>query len=103
MNASEIVKSYAAENEKRFEVISQLGEKVRHLEEELHSLSSQSADKVRRLEEQVEQLNVSCFEAERKCHSMSTSFSWRLTLPLRVLRDAVATTLNKIQRRDKTG
>src|SRR5271163_4197762 len=103
MNASEIVKSYAAENEKRSEVITQLGEKVHHLEDQLHSLTSQSADKVRRLEEQVEQLNVSRFEAERLCNSMSASFSWRLTRPLRVLRDAVATKLNKVQHRDKAG
>jgi glycosyltransferase involved in cell wall biosynthesis len=125
---SEIAKSYAAENEKRSSQLRQLQEqlqsqssqsadkvrqleeqldsqssqsaaKVRQLEEQLHSQSSQSADKVRQLEQQVEHLNLTLREARRLCHSMSTSLSWRLTWPLRVLRDAGARTLNKVQRR----
>jgi ubiquinone/menaquinone biosynthesis C-methylase UbiE len=78
---------------------SQSADKVRQLEEQLDSQSSQSADKVRQLEQQVEHLNLTLRKARRLCHSMSTSLSWRLTWPLRVLRDAVSRTLNKVQRR----
>ena len=74
--------------------------KVRQLEEQLHSQSSQSAAKVRQLKQQVEHLNLTLRKARRLCHSMSTSLSWRLTWPLRVLRDAGVTTINKLQRRE---
>jgi hypothetical protein len=72
------------------------------LEEQLHSQSSQAADKVRQLEEQVEHVKLALLEARRLCHSMSSSLSWRLTWPLRVIRDAGAATLNKVQRRDNS-
>ena len=127
---SEIVKSYAAENEKRSEVITQLGDKVhqlqeqsrqlqeqnrqlqeqsrqlqeqsRQLQEQLNSESSQSADKVRQLQEQGEQLNFALREAKHLCHNMSRSLSWRLTWPLRVIRDVGARTLNKVRRRNNS-
>jgi 2-polyprenyl-3-methyl-5-hydroxy-6-metoxy-1,4-benzoquinol methylase/glycosyltransferase involved in cell wall biosynthesis len=94
---SEIIKSYAAENEKRSEVIAQLGDKVRQLEERLRSQACESAAKVRRLEEQVAHAILALDEARRLGQSMSSSLSWRLTRPLRVLRDVVGATLKKVK------
>jgi ubiquinone/menaquinone biosynthesis C-methylase UbiE/glycosyltransferase involved in cell wall biosynthesis len=79
---------------------SQSSDKIRQLEEQLHSQASQSSDKVRQLEEQVVHANLALDEARRLCRSMSSSLSWILTRPLRVLRDAVAATVKKVKRRD---
>jgi SAM-dependent methyltransferase len=99
----EIVKSCGEENEKRSVVIMQLEDKLRRLEEELRSQSAQSSEQVRRLEEQVGQLDLARIETEQLCQSISTSLSWKLTRPLRVLRDgdAITSILKKIQQRDK--
>ena len=72
---------------------------LRELSRQLDSQASQSAERVRELEERVEHLNLTLREAKRLCCSMSTSLCWRLTWPLRVLRDAGARTLNKLHRR----
>jgi glycosyltransferase involved in cell wall biosynthesis/SAM-dependent methyltransferase len=121
---SEIVKGYADENQKRSEVIAQLRESVRQLEEQLHSQLSQSADKIRQLEEQslgkvrqletqsaqsadkigqlekqVEHLNATLVEARRLYQSTRTSLSWRLTWPMRVIRDVGATIVYQARRR----
>src|SRR6266404_3488686 len=84
-----------SENEERSEAIRRLGDKVRQLEEQLRSRSSE----VRQLEMQVEKLNVAVAETRRLYHGMRTSFSWRLTWPLRVLRDAGVSSIHKIRRR----
>jgi ubiquinone/menaquinone biosynthesis C-methylase UbiE/glycosyltransferase involved in cell wall biosynthesis len=76
------------------------GKKARQLEEQLRTQSAQAADKIHLLEEQVARLNLALDEARRLCRSMNGSLSWRLTLPLRVLRDGVVATLKKVRRRD---
>lgn len=75
---------------------------VHELEARLRSQASQSAAKVSKLEKEVEHLYLTRFEAERLCRSMSTSLSWRLTRPFRVLRDgdAVAMILKKVAERN---
>jgi GT2 family glycosyltransferase/ubiquinone biosynthesis protein Coq4 len=78
----------------------QSGEKVDRLEKQLRSQAAQSGEKVRRLEEQVSQLDLTRSEAEHLCHSITTSLSWKLTSPLRVLRDGIARAFKKIKRRD---
>jgi glycosyltransferase involved in cell wall biosynthesis len=83
------------ENEERSEAIRRLGDKIRQLEEQLRSRSSE----VRQLEMQVEKLNVAVAETRRLYHGMRTSLSWRLTWPLRVLRDAGVSSIHKIRRR----
>jgi GT2 family glycosyltransferase/glycosyltransferase involved in cell wall biosynthesis len=91
----------------------QSAEEVRRLEQQLRSqvaqsaqkmrqLEEQSAQKVRRLEEQVANVNLALDEARRLCQSMTRSLSWRLTWPLRLLRDAVAAILKKAKRRYKS-
>jgi GT2 family glycosyltransferase/SAM-dependent methyltransferase len=117
---SENVKSYAELLEKRSGVIAQLenkvrqleeqlrsqsaqlGEKVRQLGEQLRSQSSQSAERARQLEErlhsqvaEVASVNLALDGERRLCQSMTGSLSWRLTWPLRVLRDTVTTTIKK--------
>ena len=110
---SEIVKRYATEEEKRSEVLTQLNhtvheleeqlqsqasqsaDQVRHLEEQLHSQAAQFADKAHQVREQIKQLNVALRKARSLSHSMIRSLSWRLTWPLRVIRDAGARLLKE--------
>jgi hypothetical protein len=82
----------------RAAVIAQLEDKVCKLDEQLRSQTAQSAEKVRRLQEQAAHVNLALDEAKRLCESMTNSLSWRLTRPLRVLRDAVAATVKKLRR-----
>jgi SAM-dependent methyltransferase len=77
----------------RSAAIAQLKEKVRQLEDQLHSRTAQSEDRVRHLEEQLANTKLALDEARRLCHNVRSSLSWRLTWPLRVLRDAIATGL----------
>jgi hypothetical protein len=87
-----------SENAKNhFPVIAQLEDKVRDLEERLHSQIAQSAEKVRQLEEQFAHANQALDGARLFCHSMSSSLSWKLTWPLRVLRDALSTSLKRVK------
>ena len=53
LKSLKLLKATQTENEKRSEEIAQLEDKVRQLEEQLHSQSAQAAEKVRRLEEQL--------------------------------------------------
>ena len=88
---SEIVKTYAAENEKRSESIAQLEGKVRQAHEQLLAQSSQSAD-----------LKLTLQEARQLCHGMKRSLSWRLTWPLRVLHNVGVAALNRVQQPDRS-
>jgi ubiquinone/menaquinone biosynthesis C-methylase UbiE len=87
---SEIVKRYAV-------VSTQFANKARQLEEQLHYQSSQSEDKVRQLEAQVLHLNLALDIATRSARNMRSSFSWKMTWPLRFLRDAGAAILGKMR------
>jgi Domain of unknown function (DUF4214) len=60
----------------------------------------QLKEKIRQLEEQFANTKLALDEARRLCHSMRSSLSWRLTWPLRVLRDAIATGLKRAKRGD---
>ena len=59
----------------------------------------QSAERIRELKAEIEHLKITRFEAKRENYSIKTSLSWRLTWPLRVLRDAGMAVINKSQRR----
>ena len=48
----------------------------------------QSAECIRKLKAEIEHLKITRFEAKRENHRIKTSLSWRLTWPLRALRDA---------------
>ena len=63
---------------------------LRHECDALRQQIVQCGDKIARLEEGAEHLKITRFEAKRECHSMKTSLSWRLTWPLRILRDKAA-------------
>jgi hypothetical protein len=71
---------------------------VRQLKEQLHSQRAQFAEEVRQLKEHAAQVNLALDEARRLRQSMSSSLSWKLTAPLRVLRDATAASLRKVKR-----
>ena len=58
----------------------------------------ESGERIAKLDSDVEHLKVTRFEAKRECHSMKTSLSWRLTWPLRILRDKSAAILNQLKR-----
>jgi acyl carrier protein len=72
----------------------QSASRLQQLEERLHLETSQSADELHLLQRQVESLNLTLAEARRVSHSMRQSLSWRLTWPLRVVRDAAARTFS---------
>ena len=59
----------------------------------------ESGERIAKLDSDVEHLKVTRFEAKRECHSMKTSLSWRLTWPLRVLRDSSTALLDQLKRR----
>jgi SAM-dependent methyltransferase len=74
-------------------VIAQLEDKNRQLEEQANSQTARSAEEVRRLEERLH-------SQKQLCESMTNSLSWRLTRPLRVLRDALVATVKKLRRHE---
>ncbi|PWT79007.1 MAG: hypothetical protein C5B58_14485, partial [Acidobacteria bacterium] len=76
----------------------QSAEEVRQLKEQLHSQRTQFAEEVRQLKEHAAHVNLALDEARRLRQSMSSSLSWKLTAPLRVLRDATAARLRKVKR-----
>ena len=113
---SEIVKGHEEENERQCKVNLQLSDEARQLQsqatqaaDEIHRLQQQlqseashAADEFRRLQEQIKKVNLAFHEAKQKCQSISHSLSWRMTLPLRVIRDASAKAVSKIPRRDNS-
>jgi glycosyltransferase involved in cell wall biosynthesis len=56
-----------------------------------------SAERISGLEAEIEHLKITRFEAKRRYHSITTSLSWRLTWPLRVIRDAGIAIFHKSQ------
>jgi SAM-dependent methyltransferase/glycosyltransferase involved in cell wall biosynthesis len=110
---SEIVKSLAAEIKKQARQIPPLEERIRQLEEgtrqleertrqlreQLHFQSSQYTEQVKQLQGEAEQLNLALQEARRLHQSVTHSLSWRVTWPLRVIRDAGATSASKMRGR----
>ena len=70
-------------------------EGINRLQRQLEDQSTQSAERVRELKSEIEHLKITRFEAKRECHSIKTSLSWRLTWPLRALRDAGMALLSK--------
>ena len=63
-------------------------ETINRLQKDLQDQMIQSAERIRELEAQIEHLKITRFEAKRENYSMKTSLSWRLTWPLRLLREA---------------
>ena len=60
---------------------------LRDEHDSVRAREGESSKRVTQLDEEVEQLKITRFEAKRECYAMKTSFSWKLTWPLRVLRD----------------
>ena len=59
----------------------------------------ESAERIRELKAEIEHLKITRFQAKRENYSIKTSLSWRLTWPLRVLRDAGAAFVHKSRAR----
>jgi ubiquinone/menaquinone biosynthesis C-methylase UbiE/glycosyltransferase involved in cell wall biosynthesis len=88
---------------------SQFAEQVKQLRGEAQQLrgeaqqlrfqSSQFAEQVKHLQGEAEQLNLALQEARRLHQSVTSSLSWRVTWPLRVIRDAGVTSAFKMRRR----
>ena len=57
----------------------------------------ESGERIAELNADVENLKITRFEAKRECHSIKTSLSWRVTWPLRVLRDEGMAFVNKLR------
>jgi GT2 family glycosyltransferase/glycosyltransferase involved in cell wall biosynthesis/SAM-dependent methyltransferase len=72
---------------------SQSAERVRQVEDQLHSQVVQFSGKVRQLEEDVASVNLALDGEKRLRQRMTGSLSWRLTWPLRVLRDTITATI----------
>ena len=72
-----------------YEVLRHERDALRHECDALRRQAIQSGERIAKLETDVEHLKVTRFEAKRECHSMKTSLSWRLTWPLRLLRDTI--------------
>src|SRR5262249_20770751 len=81
--------------ESRSLAIAELQDKVCRLEQQLDSQTTQSANKAHQFDEQFARVNLALDEATRLNQSMSSSLSWRLTWPLRVLRNAVIAILRR--------
>ena len=62
-------------------------ESINRLQKDLQDQMIQSAERIRELEAQIEHFKITRFEAKSENYSMKTSLSWRLTWPLRLLRD----------------
>ena len=61
--------------------------------------AKESGERISKLNSEVEQLKVTRFEAKRECQSMRNSLSWRLTWPLRIVRDRSAALFHQLNRR----
>jgi glycosyltransferase involved in cell wall biosynthesis len=61
--------------------------------------TAESAERMAKLNSDIEELKITRFEAKRECHSLKTSLSWRVTWPLRVVRDRSAAVLNRLKSR----
>jgi SAM-dependent methyltransferase len=59
----------------------------------------ESGEKIAKLETDVEQLKIALIEATRECQSMRASLSWKLTWPLRILRDTIETIPHRAKNR----
>jgi SAM-dependent methyltransferase/glycosyltransferase involved in cell wall biosynthesis len=80
---------------------SQSTAQIRRLEKQLQSEASQFATQTLQLQKQIESLSLTLGKEKLMRHSMSRSLSWRLTTPLRAVRDAFAKSLNTVKRRAK--
>ena len=74
-------------------------ESLNRLQRELQEQSIESAERIRELKAEIEHLKITRFQAKRENYSIKTSLSWRLTWPLRVLRDAGAAFVHKSRAR----
>ena len=74
-------------------------ESLNRLRREMQEQSMESAERVRELKAEIEHLKITRFQAKRENYSIKTSLSWRLTWPLRVLRDAGAAFVHKSRAR----
>ena len=63
-------------------------ESINRLQRDLQDQMIQSAERIRELEARIEHLKITRFEAKRENYRIKTSLSWRLTWPLRLLREA---------------
>ena len=63
-------------------------ESLNRLQRELHEQSTESAERIRELKAEIEHLKITRFEAKSENYRIKKSLSWRMTWPLRVLRDA---------------
>jgi septal ring factor EnvC (AmiA/AmiB activator) len=79
---------------------------LRHQRDELrrnldaaYRQTTESAERIAKLNSHIEELKITRFEAKRECHSLKTSLSWRVTWPLRVVRDRSAAVLNRLRSR----
>ena len=77
----------------------QSGEALNTLKRKLQEQSFQSEETIRQLKAEIEHFKITRFESKRECHSIKASLSWRVTWPLRVLRDAGMAFIHKSQRR----
>jgi len=112
----------------RSEIITQLEDQLRQFKEQLHSQTSHSESKILQLqgeasrfegevsqlegkvsqlegnvcqlEEGIARLNLEVYTERRLRQSMIASLSWRLTWPLRVLRDTTLTALKELTHRN---
>ena len=80
-------------------------ENVRRLNGELRRESGErqrqlmlSAESIHGLHAEIEHLKITRFEAKRECHSVKTSLSWRVTWPLRLVRDRLASVVWRVRR-----
>ena len=76
-----------------------LEESLNRLRREMQEQLMESAERVRELKAEIEHLKITRFQAKRENYSIKTSLSWRLTWPLRVLRDAGAAFVHKSRAR----
>ena len=65
---------------------------------ELRRQSVQSEETIRKLHAEIEHFKITRFEAKRECHSIKTSLSWRITWPLRLVRDRLASAVWRARR-----
>ena len=80
-------------------------ENVRRLNGELQRESGElqrqlmlSAESIQGLHAEIEHLKITRFEAKRECHSVRTSLSWRVTWPLRLVRDRLTSAAWRVRR-----
>ena len=74
-------------------------EGLNRLQKELHEQSTESAERIRALKAEIEHLKITRFEAKSENYRIKTSLSWRMTWPLRLLRDAGAAFVRKSRAR----